>query len=133
MQEIDDAVFQAAQQGEKLTSILERLHITGEVRDYHAKGEEAAVFPAVEKVAERLAADDQTAIVGLMSKSVPPEKFPVFIRWLFPLVGTDDRIVVIRGWMGLMPPPVFAGLKPLLQETMADDWAELTRRIPELA
>jgi len=193
MREIDDAVFQAARSGAELTGVLDRLHITGEILDYHAKGEEEAVFPAVDKVAplvarayfwdhreldtmvarleamraapdalvaarataalsahlrihlnkedahlypilrERMTEDEQAAVVGLMSKSVPPDKFPTAVRWLFPLLGSDDRAVVIRGWMVLMPPPVFAGLKPLLQETLAEDWAELTRRIPELA
>jgi hypothetical protein len=40
--------------------------------------------------------------------------------------------VVTRGWMTLMPSQVFAGLKPLIRETVAEDWAELTRRVPEL-
>lgn len=34
--------------------------------------------------------------------------------------------------MGLMPEQVFAGVKVLVRETMRDEWAELTRRIPEL-
>ena len=193
MREIDDAVFQAARSGAELIGVLDRLHITGEILDYHAKGEEEAVFPAIDKVAplvakaylldhreldamiagleamrvapdalvaarataalnahlqihlnkedahlypilrERMTEDEQVSVIGLMSKSVPPDKFPTTVRWLFTLLGSDDRTVVIRGWMVLMPPPVFAGLKPLLQETLAEDWAELTRRIPQLA
>jgi len=35
--------------------------------------------------------------------------------------------------MTLMPEPVFAGVKSLIRDTLADDWAELTRRIPKLA
>jgi hypothetical protein len=34
--------------------------------------------------------------------------------------------------MKLMPPQVFAGLKPLMKKAMAEDWTELTRRIPNL-
>ena len=49
--EIDDAVFKAARSGGDISRVLDRLHITGEVLDYHAKGEEEAVFPAVDKVA----------------------------------------------------------------------------------
>lgn len=192
MREIDEAVFQAARNATELTGVLDRLHVTGEILDYHAKGEEEAVFPAINKVAplvaqaysldhreldtmvaeleamraapdalvvarataalnahlrihlnkedahlypilrERIAEEEQVSIVGLMSRSVPPDKFPTAVRWLFPLLGSDDRVVVIRGWMVLMPPPVFAGLKPLLQETLVEDWAELTQRVPEL-
>lgn len=192
LREIDEAVFQAARNGTELTGVLDRLHITGEILDYHAKGEEEAVFPAIDKVAplvaqaysldhreldtmvaeleamraapdalvvarataalnahlrihlnkedahlypilrERIAEEEQVSIVGLMSRSVPPDKFPTAVRWLFPLLGSDDRVVVIRGWMSLMPPPVFARLKPLLQEMLVEDWAELTQRVPEL-
>jgi hemerythrin-like domain-containing protein len=190
--EIDDAVFKAARSGSDITRVLDRLHITGEILDYHAKGEEEAVFPAVDKVAplvakaylldhreldimiagleamraapdaliaaratavlnahlrihlnkedthlypilrERMTEDEQASIVGLMARSVPPDKFPTLVRWLFPLLGPDDRAVVIKGWMTLMPPQVFAGLKPLIQEAVAGDWVELTHRIPEL-
>lgn len=96
----------------------------------HLNKEDAYLYPILR---ERIAEEKQASIVGLMAKSVPPDKFPTNIRWLFPLLSLDDRVVVIKSWMSLMPPPVFAGLKALLQETVAADWVELTRRIPELA
>jgi iron-sulfur cluster repair protein YtfE (RIC family) len=190
--EIDDAAFKVARSGGDITRVLDRLHITGEILDYHAKGEEEAVFPAVDKVAplvakaylldhreldtmvagleamrtapdaltaaratavlnahlrihlnkedahlypilrERTAEDEQASIVGLMARKVPPDRTRTLVRWLLPLLGHDDRAVVTRGWMTLMPPQVFAGLKPLIRETVAGDWAELTRRVPEL-
>jgi iron-sulfur cluster repair protein YtfE (RIC family) len=190
--EIDDAAFKAARSGEDITHVLNRLHITGEFLDYHARGEEAAVFPAVDKLAPlvakaylldhreldtmvagleamrtapddltaaratavlnahlrihlnkedahlypilraRTTEDEQASIAGLMARHVPPDRTPTLVRWLFPLLGHDDRAVVTRGWMTLMPPQVFAGLKPLIRETIAEDWTELTRRVPEL-
>jgi hypothetical protein len=33
----------------------------------------------------------------------------------------------------VMPPPVFAGAKQLIQKAIGNDWVELTRRIPTLA
>jgi iron-sulfur cluster repair protein YtfE (RIC family) len=48
---IDDSIVSLAHSGGDLTASLERLHILGEILDYHAQGEEAAVFPAVEKLA----------------------------------------------------------------------------------
>jgi hypothetical protein len=163
-----------------------------EILDYHAKGEEAAVFPAVDNVAplvtkaylmdhreldtmvskleamrrtpdplttaratavlashlkihldkedaylypivrERTTENEQASIVGLMSKKVPPDRFPTLVQWLFPLLDFDDRVVIIKGWMTLMPPQVFAGLKPIIKKTVAENWVELARRIPQL-
>ncbi len=190
--EIDDAAFKAARSGGDITGVLNRLHITGEILGYHARGEEEAVFPAVDKVAplvakayfldhreldtmvagleamrtapdaltaaratavlnahlrihlnkedahlypilrERTREDEQMSIVGVMARGVPPDRTPTLVRWLFPLLGHDDRAVLTKGWMTLMPPQVFAGVKPLIRETVAGDWAELTRRVPEL-
>ena len=190
--QIDDAAFKIARGGGDLTPVLERFHVMGEVLDYHARGEEAAVFPAVDNVAplvaraylmdhreldvmvagledmrkapdplaaarataamnahlrihldkedahlypilrERMSESDQAQIGGLMSRKVPPEKFPMFIQWLFPLLDFGDQLVVTRGWMTLMPPPVFANLKPLIKQNTAENWAKLTQQIPEL-
>ena len=164
----------------------------GEILDYHARGEEAAVFPAVDNVAplvakaylmdhreldimvsgleamrkapdpltmaratavlnshlrihvdkedahlypilrERTTENEQASIAGLMSKKVPPDKFPTLIQWFFPLIDFEDQLVVTKGWMTLMPPQVFAGLKPLIKKSVAENWVELARRIPEL-
>jgi iron-sulfur cluster repair protein YtfE (RIC family) len=190
--QIDDTVFKIARTKGDLTPVLDRLHIMGEILDYHARGEEEAVFPAVDKVAplvakaylmdhreldtmvsrleamrkapdplttarataalnahlqihldkedahlyqilrERTAADEQASIVGIMARKVPPEKTPTLVRWLFLLLDHDDRAVITKGWMTLMPPQAFAGLKPLIKEVVGSDWTELTRRIPEL-
>ncbi len=160
--------------------------------DYHAQGEEAAVFPAVDKLTplvarayfldhreldtmvdgleamrktpdplitaratavleshlrihldkedvhlypilrERTTESEQASIVGLMSRKVPPERFPALVQWLLPLLDFDDRVVVTEGWMKLMPPQVFAGLKPLLRKIMVEDWGNLVQRIPNL-
>jgi iron-sulfur cluster repair protein YtfE (RIC family) len=190
--QIDGSVFKTARVGGDLTPVSDRLHTLGEILDYHARGEEAAVFPAVDKVAplvseayimdhreldnmvsgleamrktpdpltaaratavlashlrihlykedaylysilrERTTESEQVSIVGLMSKEVPPDRFPILVQWLFPLLDLDDRVVVTKGWMTLMPPQVFDGLKPLIRKTVADNWVELTRLIPEL-
>jgi len=190
--QIDDSVFKIARIGGDLTPASDRLHTLGEILDYHARGEEAAVFPAVDKVAplvseayfmdhreldnmvsaleamrktpdtlttaratailgshlrihlnkedahlyrilrQRTTETEQASIAGLMSKKVPPDRFPTLVQWLFPLLALNDRVVVTKGWMTLMPPPVFDGLKPLIRKTLADNWAELTQRIPEL-
>jgi hypothetical protein len=164
----------------------------GEILDYHAKGEEAAVFPAVDNLAplvakayildhreldtmvngleamrktpdllattratavlnshlkihlykedahlypilrERTTESEQTSIVGLMSKQVPPDRFPAIVQWLFPLLDLEDRVAVTKVWMTEMPPQVFDSLKLLIKKTVGENWVGLTRQIPEL-
>ena len=190
--QIDDSSFELARSGGDLTPVLDRLHIMGEILDYHARGEEAAVFPAVDNVAplvanaylmdhreldmmmsglesmrkmpdplsttratavlrshlrihldkedahlyqilrERTTESEQGAIAGLMSRKVPPDRFPNMIRWLFPLLDFNDQFVVTKGWMTFMPPQVFANIKPLIEKATVGNWVELRKRIPEL-
>jgi iron-sulfur cluster repair protein YtfE (RIC family) len=190
--QIDSSAFIIAREGGNLTPVFDRLHMVGEILDYHAQGEEAAVFPAVDNLTplvarayfidhrefdtmvnsleamretpdplitaratavllshlrihldkeeahlypilrERTTESEQASIVGQMSKKVPPEKLPVMVQWLLPLLDFDDRVVVTEGWMKLMPPQVFAGLKPLLRKIMTEDWIALIQRIPSL-
>jgi iron-sulfur cluster repair protein YtfE (RIC family) len=190
--QIDDTVFRIARDGGNLTSVLDRLHTMNEILDYHARGEEAAVFPAVDKLApqvatpylmdhreldqmvdgletirknpdsltaaratailnsflrihlkkedahlyailrERTTDNEQVAIGALMSRSVPPDKFPTMIQWLFPLLDLDDQVNVAKGWVNIMPPQVFAGIRPLMEKAVAGNWSKLTTLIPEL-
>ncbi len=110
----------AARETAALTAVL-RIHLDKE---------DVYLYPILR---ERTSGEEQASIVGGMAQKVPPERVPEFIRWMFPLLGHDDREVWIRVVMGLMPEQVFAGLKPLIRDTITGDWAELTRRIPELA
>ncbi|HII85493.1 TPA: hemerythrin domain-containing protein [Candidatus Bathyarchaeota archaeon] len=52
--QIDEIVYRTAREGGDFSSVLARLHTLNELLDYHARGEEAAVFPAMEKLAPRL-------------------------------------------------------------------------------
>jgi iron-sulfur cluster repair protein YtfE (RIC family) len=190
--QIDATAFKLARNGGDLTPVFNRLSIVAEILDYHAQGEEAAVFPAVDKLTplvaqaylldhreldtmvngletmrktpdalitaratavleshlrihldkedahlypilrERTTESEQASIVGLMSRKVPPEKFPAMVQLLLPLLDFDDRVVVTAGWMRLMPPQVFANLKPLMKKFMAEDWVAIAQRIPNL-
>jgi len=53
--QIDDSILKIARSGGDLAAVLARLQIMSEILDYHARGEEAAVFPAVDKVAPLVA------------------------------------------------------------------------------
>ena len=96
----------------------------------HLDKEDAHLYPILR---ERTLADEQASIVGTMARGVPPERMPELIRWWLPLVGLDDREVTISVWKALIPEQVFVGMKPLIQDTIGQDWAELTRRITGLA
>src|SRR5665647_380732 len=53
--QINSSVLEIARRGGNLSPILDRLHSMDEILDYHARGEEAAVFPAVDNVAPLVA------------------------------------------------------------------------------
>jgi iron-sulfur cluster repair protein YtfE (RIC family) len=55
IEQIDASVLEIARSGGNLSPIFNRLHSMNEILDYHARGEEAAVFPAVDNVAPLVA------------------------------------------------------------------------------
>ncbi len=96
---------------------------------FHLGKEEAHLYRIFN---ERIALADQGPIIGNMSRKVPPERFPELVRWLFPLIGPDDRENMTRIWRQTLPEPAFANLTKLIRATIGPDWQELARRIPEL-
>jgi hypothetical protein len=98
--------------------------------DIHLAKEDAHVYRLIR---ERVPMPEQVKALGVMSSTVPQNRFPEVIAWLFPLIGDDDRENMTRIWQMVMPPPVFAGVAKLIHQAIGDDWAELTRRIPTLA
>ena len=81
---------------------------------------------------ERTTESEQASIVGIMSKKVPSDRFPTLAKWLFPLLDFEDQLVVTKGWMTLMSPQVFAVVKPLIKQNVAENWVKLTQLIPGL-
>jgi len=53
--QIDDSVLSIVRNGGDLTASFDRLHLMGEILDYHARAEELAVFPAVDNLAPLVA------------------------------------------------------------------------------
>lgn len=190
---IDTAALGSARGEEGLVQTVERFRFFNEVLEWHAHGEELAIFPALESVApsvaeayekdhraldaafdalnkavtthdaietaratkafkyfldvhldkedthlyrlirERVAVPDQGQAVGLMASTVPQDRFPELVMWMFPLLADDDRENMTRIWKLVMPPEAFAGAAKLVEAAIGDGWPELTRRIPELA
>ena len=190
MLQIDQAACRLARSEQDLSPILDRFHVMGEVLEYHAKGEEEAVFPAVNAfdplltttyimdhreldrlvsglesmrnapddltaaretaalnqhlrlhldkedaflyplLRERLPAPAQASMVGHMSASVPPDKFPQLVQWLFPLLELQERAVMAGVWQSLMPAEVFGKARGLVRKAVGEDWEDLVRRLP---
>jgi hypothetical protein len=98
--------------------------------DIHLGKEDAHLYRIVR---ERVPAAEQVKALGIMSSTVPQERFPEVVAWMFPLMGHDDRENMTRIWQMVMPAPVFGQVKQLIQKAIGSDWAELTRRIPALS
>jgi hypothetical protein len=190
---IDAAALGAARGAPGLDATVERFRFFNEVLEWHAHGEELAIFPALEEVAplvaeayerdhrgldqvfdtlsnavsvsdeletarataafkfhldihldkedthlyriirERVSVPEQGKAVGVMASGIPDDRVPEFVAWMFPLLGNDDRENMTRVWQMVMPPEAFAEATVLVQQAIGDDYAELSRRIPELA
>ena len=83
-------------------------------------------------IKERVAVPDQGKAVGVMASTVPQDRFPELVDWMFPLLGHDDRENMTRIWQMVMPADAFKGALSLVEHAIGDDFVELARRIPEL-
>ena len=98
--------------------------------DIHLYKEDTHLYRIVR---ERIPVPEQGKAVGIMAGEVPEDVRAAFILWMYPLLGDDDRENMTRIQQMVMPPEAFVGVKQLIQQAIGDDWAELTRRIPELS
>jgi hypothetical protein len=127
-----DAAFDALSAAVSVNDALETARATAAFKfhlDIHLLKEDELLYPLMR---ERVPAPDQGKAVGIMSSTVPQNRFPEVVRWMFPLMNHDDRENMTRIWQMLMPAPAFNSVKQLIQEAIANDWIELTRRIPGL-
>jgi hypothetical protein len=127
-----DAAFEALDQAVSANDVLETARASAAFKfhlDIHLAKEDAHVYRLIR---ERLSVPDQGKAVGIMSSTVPQDRFPDVIAWWFPLIGDDDRENLMRVWQMVLPPEVFGGVKRLVQNAVGNDWAELARRMPEL-
>jgi hypothetical protein len=128
-----DAAFDAMSDAVSSGDILQAARASAAFKfhlDMHLDKEDAHLYRLIR---ERISVPDQAKAVGVMSSTVPRDRFPEVIAWMFPLLGDDDRENMTRIWQMVMPAPAFAGVKQFIQKAIGDDWAELVRRIPTLA
>ncbi|MGW8315642.1 MAG: hemerythrin domain-containing protein [Bacteroidales bacterium] len=99
--------------------------------DLHLKKEDTHLYRILR---ERVPVPDLGKAAGVMSSTVPQDRFPEVVTWMFPLLAHNDRENMTLIWQMVMPPPAFSLARQLIQKAISnDDWAELVRRIPSLA
>ena len=127
-----DAAFDALSDAVTARDALQTARATAAFKfhlDLHLDKEDTHLYRLIK---ERVSLPDQGKAVGVMADGVPQDRFPELVAWMFPLLGHDDRENMTRIWQMVMPPQAFAGATQLVQKAIGDDWAELSRRIPEL-
>ena len=127
-----DAAFDALSTAVSVNDALETARATAAFKfhlDIHLLKEDELLYPLMK---ERIPAPDQGKAVGIMSSTVPQDRFPEVVRWMFPLMDHDDRENMTRIWQIVMPAPAFNSAKKLIQEAIGNEWIELTRRISGL-
>ena len=99
--------------------------------DLHLAKEDKHLFRLIR---ERLSPSEQAEAVHVMATaSMPPDRFPEFVAWVYPLMGDDDRENMTLVYQSDMPADVFARTGELIEQAIGGEYAELARRIPELA
>jgi hypothetical protein len=127
-----DAAFDALSDAVSASDALGTARATAAFKFHlclHLDKEDVHLYPLMRG---RVPVADQGRAVGVMASTVPQNRFPELVAWMFPLLGDDDRENMARIWQMVMPSPAFARARELIQRAIGDDWAELTRRIPPL-
>jgi hypothetical protein len=128
-----DAAFEAMDKAYSVGDVLETARTSAAFKfhlEIHLAKEDTHLYRLVK---ERVPVPELVKALTTMSSTVPQERFPEVIAWMFPLIDLDDRENMTRIWQMVMPPPGFAQVKQLIQKAIGNDWAELTQRIPTLA
>jgi hemerythrin-like domain-containing protein len=127
-----DLAYDALSRSYSAHDLLQTARATAAFRfhlNIHLDKEDAHIYRIFK---ERVPLIERGKAIGIMSSTVPKERFPELVAWMFPLMGNEDRENMIRIWQIVMPAPAFAGVKELIKKAIGSDWAELARRIPEL-
>jgi hypothetical protein len=98
--------------------------------DMHLHKEEVHLYRLF---VDRLSEAEQADAVGVFTYALAQDRFADFVRWLFPLVDTEDQARVVRVWRAAMPSQVFGGTMGLVQTILGDQYPELVHLVPELS
>ena len=97
----------------------------------HLDKEDAFLYPMLRGGVSEA---EQGPIVGIMASLTPHDKLPGLIAFIMHNNDHAERETVNRVWMALMPEPVYTNVKGVVKDSItSEDWADLTKRVPELA
>ena len=77
--------------------------------------------------------DEQARIAGVMAGMFDPPMMGALVGWMYDGQDAQDREGMVRFLQNVLPPEAFSGLAAMLAARDASTWAELQRRVPELA
>lgn len=127
-----DAAFDALEAAVSAHDALETARASAAFKfhlDIHLAKEDAHLYRLFR---ERVSLQDQGVALGKMAGVTPADRVPEAVAWLFPLIGTEDRVNTIRIWQMAMPAEAFGGAVRLARQAVGDGWTELAERIPGL-
>ena len=127
-----DAAFDALSEAARRADPLKTARATAAFKfhlDIHLDKEDVHLYRLFR---ERVPLAEQGKAAGLMASTVPQDRFPEVIAWLFPLLGPVDRENMTRIWQMVMPPEYSRARQQLIHKSVGDDWAGLAERIPGL-
>jgi hypothetical protein len=128
-----DAIFASLKDAVSLRDPLETARATKAFKFHlhlHLDKEDSHMYRLLQ---ERVSPPELAQAIGRMGGDAPAERFPEIVAWMFPLMGTEDRVSMALAWKAGMPAPAFAGASQLIKEAIGAGWAELIGVAPDLA
>jgi hypothetical protein len=128
-----DAIFASLKDAVSLHHPLETARATKAFKFHlhlHLDKEDAHMYRLLQ---ERVSPPDLGRAIGRMGSDAPTERFPEIVAWMFPLMGTEDRVSMALAWKAGMPAPAFAGTSQLIKKAIGEGWAEMIGVWPDLA
>ena len=77
--------------------------------------------------------DEQARIAGAMAGLVEPAMMGDIVGWMYDGQTAQDREGMLRFLQRILPPPAMAGISGMLAAKDDAAWADVVRRVPELA
>ncbi|RQW08165.1 hemerythrin domain-containing protein [candidate division KSB1 bacterium] len=129
------AGLQSAPQGAKPRELALQLHRQmiglNATLSLHIWKEEEQLLPLLD---EHFSVAEQGAMAGQIVGHIPPEMMQPQLPWMLVALTADEREDLLRTVMGTVPPEPFRALGARVKADLPRaDWAELTKRLPELA
>jgi hemerythrin-like domain-containing protein len=118
---------------QEIRELQRRAEEFGTLMELHVAKENELLYPLYDQT---FSIDEQVAINVRLQQEHPPEPALMgqVVPWMFRLQTPEDRVGVAQFFLGVFPPEGRPGLVKMLSGGVtADEWAAVTRAVPELA